>query len=67
MIGHDDKGIQLKSAFTTLVLQVIQHQVRGSCDLENAAALRGNERQKVRSGFLCCSAHGTTSIVEGRG
>ncbi len=43
VIGHDDEGVQLKSAFAALGLQVVQHQVRRVRDLKDAAALCGNE------------------------
>lgn len=57
MVRHDDEGVELESGFVALVLKVVQHQVCGLGDLEDATALCGDKGEEVGSCLLWSSAH----------
>ena len=57
VVGHDNEGVDVHSILRSLVLKMIHHEAGGAGDLKDAAALRGDESQKVGSCMLRSAVH----------
>jgi hypothetical protein len=52
MIGHDDKGVQGETALRTVVLKDFEHEIGGSLNLKEPAAIGRNRGDEKRADFL---------------